>query len=62
MQFIKEWNNNTVLREQVKELETQVSELTKITKLLGSAMLEVVGYVDNIKKMSHPTTNDDATK
>ena len=62
MQFIKEWNNNTVLREQVKELETQVSELTKITKLLGSDMLEVVGYVDNIKKMSHPTTNDDATK
>ena len=51
-----------MLREQVKELETQVSELTKITKLLGSAMLEVVGYVDNIKKMSHPTTNDDATK
>lgn len=76
MQFLKEWNSNAALRAQLREMDTQIGELnnqvcglteqvcnlTELVKTLGSAILEVVGYIDNMKKMSHPTTNDDATK
>ena len=55
MKYLEEWNKDTSI---IKE----VYELQKAIKVLGSALLEMIGYVEEIKKMSHPTTNDDATK
>lgn len=55
MKYLEEWNKDTSILKEVYELR-------KAIKALGSALLEMIGYAEEIKKMSHPTTNDDATK